>query len=431
MIEAMNAQPAPVVAVDLPSGINGTTGAVMGAAVKATRDRHVLSQEARPSSCCRAGFIAGRSSSPISAFRLRCSRAIAPRHSRTCRRSGARIFRCRVTTATNTTAATPSWCRVRHGRPARRGLRRAARCAPAQAWSPSLARARRWRSMPPRTSRSWCGRSMAPPNSPTFLADRRFNAVAIGPGVGVGEATCELVLAALAGERAVVLDADAITSFAQAPGRLAERAQGAAAAGHDPDPARGRILSLFRCVGRARLKPDRSLREPGLRPQSPARSYCSRAPIRWSPRPTAAPSIAANAPAFLATAGAGDVLAGIAAGLLAQACRPSKPLRPRSGCTARPQRLRPGLDLRGPAGDVASRLPGAARLKLTSLRTSVPDRACEALDQPFAGIVGNEGDPRFAPRLNRHRIEPERFPAVIKRVEKTKTVSVQMDKAIF
>ena len=37
MIAAMNAQPrTPVVAVDLPSGINGTSGAVMGAAVNAT-----------------------------------------------------------------------------------------------------------------------------------------------------------------------------------------------------------------------------------------------------------------------------------------------------------------------------------------------------------------------------------------------------------
>ena len=55
---------------------------------------------------------------------------------------------------------------------------------------------------------------MAPAELAKFLADRRLNALAIGPGVGVGEATCELVLAALSGERAVVLDADAITSFA-------------------------------------------------------------------------------------------------------------------------------------------------------------------------------------------------------------------------
>ena len=36
MIEGMNGQSAPVVAVDLPSGINGTSGAVMGVAVNAT-----------------------------------------------------------------------------------------------------------------------------------------------------------------------------------------------------------------------------------------------------------------------------------------------------------------------------------------------------------------------------------------------------------
>ena len=83
-----------------------------------------------------------------------------------------------------------------------------------------------------------------------FLADRRLNALAIGPGVGVGEATCERVLAALAGERAVVLDADAITSFAADPQRLAQGAQGAVGAGHDPDAARGRIFALFRCFGR-------------------------------------------------------------------------------------------------------------------------------------------------------------------------------------
>ena len=81
-----------------------------------------------------------------------------------------------------------------------------------------------------------------------FLADRRLNALAIGPGVGVGEATCELVLAALSGDRAVVLDADAITSFAEKPERLAEALRGSPGSGHATDAARGRIFALFRCI---------------------------------------------------------------------------------------------------------------------------------------------------------------------------------------
>src|SRR5207248_9049040 len=45
------------------------------------------------------------------------------------------------------------------------------------------------------------------------LADSRLNAVAIGPRCGVGRATQELVAATLATKAAVVLDADALTSF--------------------------------------------------------------------------------------------------------------------------------------------------------------------------------------------------------------------------
>ena len=53
-----------------------------------------------------------------------------------------------------------------------------------------------------------------------MLGDPRLNTVALGPGGGVGAPMREMVLAALQGERAVVLDADALTSFAEAPAML-------------------------------------------------------------------------------------------------------------------------------------------------------------------------------------------------------------------
>ena len=56
-----------------------------------------------------------------------------------------------------------------------------------------------------------------------LLSDKRFNAVVIGPGCGVGRDTRALVEAVLASGAAAVLDADALTSFADDPKALFAR----------------------------------------------------------------------------------------------------------------------------------------------------------------------------------------------------------------
>ena len=78
MIEAMNAGGAPVIAVDLPSGINGTTGAVMGAAVKADANGDLLPPQARPL-LLPGRLHCGESRWPTSAFRRACWIASSPR----------------------------------------------------------------------------------------------------------------------------------------------------------------------------------------------------------------------------------------------------------------------------------------------------------------------------------------------------------------
>ena len=142
-----------------------------------------------------------------------------------------------------------------------------------------------------------------------LLEDKRINSAVIGPGCGVGEATKELVAAAR--NTRCVLDADALTSFQDKPEVLFHLINPS----NVLTPHEGEFERLF----------------PGLLVRSPNRIDAVRVAAKEAgcvvllkgpdtaiAEPSGRVCVATNAPPQLATAGAGDVLGGFIAGLMAQ-----------------------------------------------------------------------------------------------------------------
>ena len=140
-----------------------------------------------------------------------------------------------------------------------------------------------------------------------LLADERRNAIAVGPGAGVGEATREFVLAALAKRRATVIDADGLSSFADDPGELFRRvASPCVLTPHD-----GEFRRLFQFSGDKLTSARRAAALSNA-------VVLLKGPDTIVTSPDGRAIINSNAPPDLAIGGTGDVLSGFIAGLLAQ-----------------------------------------------------------------------------------------------------------------
>ena len=316
VIEAINTSGAPVLAVDLPSGVNGTSAAIMGVAVRATetvtffrkKPAHLLMPGRQQCGRVRVADIG------IDARVLEEIRPLAFENTpQLWRKSfpipptdGHKYARGHALVVSGGMASTGA-ARLAARGALRAGAGLATLASPRDALAVNAAAL---------TAVMVRAVDTAVELGET-LGDRRFNAVAIGPGAGVGKRTVDFVHTALSLQPHLVLDADALTSFGEAPEHLFEAIKG----NHDAQviltPHEGEFPRLFsdlsnKTPGRSKLE---RVRAAALRAGA---IVLLKGPDTTVAAPDGRATIACNAPPWLATAGAGDVLAGFIVGLLAQ-----------------------------------------------------------------------------------------------------------------
>ena len=145
----------------------------------------------------------------------------------------------------------------------------------------------------------------------TLLSDVRRNVVVMGPGAGDSKSLHDEVLAALDTLRAVVLDADALTVFSGKGAKLFQAIKGPCIL----TPHRGEFARIF---GQSLGEADDKLGQA----RHAARISGAVIVLKGADTVIASPCgnavINTNAPPDLATGGTGDVLTGIVAGFVAQ-----------------------------------------------------------------------------------------------------------------
>ncbi|MFD2250962.1 hydroxyethylthiazole kinase-like uncharacterized protein yjeF [Pseudochelatococcus lubricantis] len=316
LVARVNASPAAVVAVDVPTGIDGDSGAVRGAAVQATltvtfaraKPGHYLF----PGRACRGDLhVADIGIADVLADELSNGLTV----------NGPGLFgdSLPVPSVTGHKYGRGHALVVSGGRARTGAARLAARAAlrigaglvtvasPADALAENAAHLTAIMLRPVEDAAQLA----------EALADERFNALVIGPAAGVGERTRAFVAATGAAGRALVLDADALTSFAGDVDSLRAAIGPATRRGVVLTPHEGEFARLF-----AQEAAVASARSKLTRAQHAAQRTGAVVVIKGADTVIAAPdgraAINDNGSPWLATAGSGDVLAGMIAGALAQ-----------------------------------------------------------------------------------------------------------------
>jgi hydroxyethylthiazole kinase-like uncharacterized protein yjeF len=316
MIGAMNGEGVPIIAVDLPSGINGTSGAVMGAAVNATRTVTFFRRKTGHL------LLPGRlHCGPVEVSDIGISDNVLGTIKPQTFANGPQLWSASFPqpglqghkyTRGHTVVVSGGPSSTGAARLAARGALRAG------AGLVTIASPREALAINAAASLAVMVRSVdGAAELRSFLADKRRNAIVLGPGGGVGAAMQEQVLAALASQAAVVLDADALTSFADEPGKLASEIGERPGQDVVLTPHEGEFSRIFNNISK-KTNFNSKLEKTRL-----AADLCGAVVVhKGADTVVAAPggraAIANNGPPSLATAGSGDVLAGIVAGLMAQ-----------------------------------------------------------------------------------------------------------------
>lgn len=334
MVDAINASRLPVLAVDVPSGLNGTTGEAEGPVVKATRT--VTFFRRKPAHLLMPGrALCGQTSVAGIGIPDAVLAQIAARTFG----NGPGLWRRdlpRLAAGAHkydrghaVVVSGPAF-RTGAARLGARGALRAGAGLVTVASPPSAL---------PENAAQLTAIMLMPCESPDILhrilEDERKNAVLVGPGAGLGSETSAMAVAALASPAAVVLDADALTAFSAGPqGRAAARV----GLGFTPRPADAPTdaAALFAAIAKNPQRPvvmtphegEFARLFPGMSGSKLERARAAAAQsgaiviLKGADTVIASPdgraAINDNAPPWLATAGSGDVLAGFVTGLLAQ-----------------------------------------------------------------------------------------------------------------